>query len=69
MLGNLLGDLQTAAVLEIGRHAGRAKAVTADLRANAGILLPPTHYAIHVGLAHRLFRQHVRLAGTFHNHG
>jgi hypothetical protein len=52
MCGHLLGDFQLAAVLEIGRDAGSAEGVTADLCFYPGLGSSPANHSPHIGLQH-----------------
>jgi hypothetical protein len=50
MGGHLLGGLQPAAVLEVGRYPGGAEGVAADLGLDAGLAGPPANHPPDIGL-------------------
>jgi hypothetical protein len=51
--GHLLGDLQLAAVLQLGGDAGGPEAVASDARLNAGGEGATLNHHVHVGLGQR----------------
>lgn len=50
MAGHLLGDLQLAAVLQVGGDPGGAEAVGADLGSQSCSACPPLDHHVHIGL-------------------
>ena len=62
MRGHLLGDLQAPAVLEVGRDAGGAEGVAADLGLNSGRGRPAADHPPHIRLLHGLDSELARAA-------
>ena len=50
MAGHLLGDLQLAAVLQVGGDHGGAEAVGADFGSQSCSACPPLDHHVHIGL-------------------
>ena len=54
MAGELLCELQTAAVLEIVRYARRSKRVTAYLLTDTGVVRAALHHTDRIVAVHRM---------------
>jgi hypothetical protein len=59
MCRDLLGNLQTAAILEVRGNPRRSEGVISDLRMDAGSLRPPADHPVGIGLPHRPARERI----------